>query len=227
MSRPVLEVRDLCVVSGDDGRVPRHQLRRRGGPGAVRPRGRGGREIPAPAVHRPRLPPGVGVHPAPGRRRHRGHERAAPPAAGPGPSSSSTRPPRPGCATDRAGHPDRDCCCRPGPGATAPVAGMRQRIQIAKALAHGADALLLDEPFVGVEHGVQSRILELLAPAAHRDRDGRGGGHPRPRGGPGRWPKRSWCSHDGEVVETGPAADVLESPRHHRTRSLVEDRRSA
>ena len=45
---------------------------------------------------------------------------------------------------------------------TAPVAGMRQRIQIAKALSQGADVLLLDEPFVGVEHGVRTRIVELL-----------------------------------------------------------------
>ena len=32
---------------------------------------------------------------------------------------------------------------------------------------------------------------------------------------------------DGEVIESGPAAQILESPRHHRTRALVESRRSA
>jgi len=32
---------------------------------------------------------------------------------------------------------------------------------------------------------------------------------------------------DGEMGETGPAARILESPTDHRTRALVEDRRSA
>ncbi|HEY7948564.1 MAG TPA: ATP-binding cassette domain-containing protein [Acidimicrobiales bacterium] len=111
-------------------------------------------------------------------------------------------------------------------GPTAPVAGMRQRIQIAKALALGADALLLDEPFEGVEQGVRNRILELLqrlrtetetaVVVASRDPE----------------VARAVADeilvlHDGEVVETGPAGDVLESPRHHRTRMLVEGRRSA
>jgi ABC-type glutathione transport system ATPase component len=111
-------------------------------------------------------------------------------------------------------------------GPTAPVAGMRQRIQIAKALALGAEALLLDEPFVGVEHGVQDRILELLQRlrtetetaviVATRDPE----------------VARSLADEilvltAGEVVEMGPARHILESPRDHRTRSLVEARRSA
>jgi ABC-type glutathione transport system ATPase component len=113
-----------------------------------------------------------------------------------------------------------------GPGATAPVAGMRQRIQIAKALAQGADALLLDEPFVGVEHGVRLRILELLerlrtetataVVVASRDPE----------------VARSLADDilvlaDGQAIETGPAETILESPRDHRTRALVESRRSA
>jgi ABC-type glutathione transport system ATPase component len=115
---------------------------------------------------------------------------------------------------------------QPGPGATTPVAGMRQRIQIAKALSQGADVLLLDEPFVGVEHGVRLRILELLARlrtetgtgvvVASRDAE----------------VARTLADvivvlDDGEVIESGPAAQILESPRHHRTRALVESRRSA
>jgi len=115
---------------------------------------------------------------------------------------------------------------RAGQGASAPVAGMRQRIQIAKALSQGADVLLLDEPFVGVEHDVRARILELLrrlrtetgtaVVVASRD------------------PEVARCLSDdivvldnGEVVEAGPVTQILDSPRHHRTRALVESRRSA
>jgi ABC-type multidrug transport system ATPase subunit len=113
-----------------------------------------------------------------------------------------------------------------GPGATAPVAGMRQRIQIAKALAHGADVLLLDEPFVGVEHGVRLRIMELLerlrtetqtaVVVASRHAE----------------VARALADDivvldEGEVVESGPAEQILEDPHDHRTRALVEARRSA
>jgi peptide/nickel transport system ATP-binding protein len=114
----------------------------------------------------------------------------------------------------------------PGNTPTTPVAGMRQRIQIAKALVHGAEVLLLDEPFVGVEPGVQVRIVELLdrlraetetaVVVASRDPE----------------VARALADHvivlaDGEVVEEGPVAEVLDSPSHPRTRQLVEDRRSA
>jgi peptide/nickel transport system ATP-binding protein len=103
---------------------------------------------------------------------------------------------------------------------------MRQRIQIAKALAHGADVLLLDEPLVGVEHGVRLRILELLerlrretetaVVVASRDPD----------------VARALADDilvldDGAVIESGPAAAVLDSPRDHRTRALMQSRRSA
>jgi len=46
--------------------------------------------------------------------------------------------------------------------ATVPVAGMRQRIQMAKALTNATEVLLLDEPFAGVDPAVSGRIRELL-----------------------------------------------------------------
>jgi ABC-type glutathione transport system ATPase component len=111
-------------------------------------------------------------------------------------------------------------------GPTAPVAGMRQRIQIAKALTHGADVLLLDEPFVGVEEHVQNRIIELLD---------------RLRGGSEtavivatRDPEVARAVADeilvldgGNPVEMGPAQRILEAPRHQHSRALIEERRSA
>jgi ABC-type glutathione transport system ATPase component len=108
---------------------------------------------------------------------------------------------------------------------SAPVAGMRQRIQIAKALSQGADLLLLDEPLVGVEPGVEVRIMELLerlrtetataVVVATRD------------------PEVARALADqilvlaGEMIETGPAGQILDAPRDHRTRALVQARRSA
>ncbi len=47
-------------------------------------------------------------------------------------------------------------------GGTVPVAGVRQRIQVARALTNDVEVLLLDEPFAGVEPAVRARITELL-----------------------------------------------------------------
>lgn len=113
---------------------------------------------------------------------------------------------------------------RAGRGA-APVAGMRQRIQMAKALSQGADVLLLDEPLLGVEHGVRVRILELL----ERLRSGTGTAVVVATRDPevARVVADEILVLDGEMVETGPAAQILDHPRESRTRALVESRRSA
>lgn len=115
---------------------------------------------------------------------------------------------------------------RNGEGTTVPVAGMRQRIQIAKALTQRADVLLLDEPLAGVEHGVRVRILELLQRL-------------RAEGGTavviatrdaalvGTLADDVVVLDQGTVVERGPAPLVLDSPRHPCTKRLAEARRSA
>ena len=109
---------------------------------------------------------------------------------------------------------------------TVPVAGMRQRIQIARAVTQRTSALLVDEPFVGVEHRVRTRIEELL----HRARDEAGTAVVVAT----RDPAVARCLsdrvvilHEGEVIETGPTDGVLDAPHDPRTRALVMTRRSA
>ncbi len=225
MARPVLEVRDLCVGSGDAaacrdinfaveaGRV----LCVLGGEGAGKSQLLRCIGLDFPPASGSVLVQGVDVTGASSERRRQLRAR----------SIELVHPPAPDGVRDltvpgtRAG-----VLIQAGPRATAPVAGMRQRIQIAKALAQGADVLLLDEPLVGVEHGVRARILELLqrlrtetataVVVATRDPEVAA-----------LVADEIVVLDDGEVVEWGPAEQILESPRHHRTGALVEPRRSA
>ncbi|HUO47521.1 MAG TPA: ATP-binding cassette domain-containing protein [Acidimicrobiales bacterium] len=110
--------------------------------------------------------------------------------------------------------------------ATVPVAGMRQRIQIAKVLTRRTDVLLLDEPLLGVEHHVCDRILDLVRRlratgdtavlVASRD------------------PEVARLVADevvvlqaGAVVEQGPADEVLSHPSDPHTAAMLDARRSA
>ncbi len=98
--------------------------------------------------------------------------------------------------------------------------GMKQRVLIASALACEPEILLADEPTTALDVTVQARILELL-----RELN-------RARG-----LSTVLVSHDlgviagisdrvivmrhGQVVETGPVADVVARPRHDYTRLLI------
>ncbi|TCO62319.1 dipeptide ABC transporter ATP-binding protein [Actinocrispum wychmicini] len=97
--------------------------------------------------------------------------------------------------------------------------GLRQRALIASALAASPPLLIADEPTTALDVTVQARILDLLA---ERKRDG---------------VALLLISHDlsvvakladyiavmreGAFVEEGPAADVLTSPSHPYTKSLL------
>lgn len=109
---------------------------------------------------------------------------------------------------------------------TVPVAGMRQRIQIARAVTQRTSALLVDEPFVGVDNRVRTRIEELI----HRARGEAGTAVVVAT----RDPAVARCLsdrvvilHEGEVIETGPTDGVLDAPHDPRTQALVMTRRSA
>jgi len=98
--------------------------------------------------------------------------------------------------------------------------GMRQRVQLARALVEPPRLLLLDEPTTGLDPSVQAALLELIERVVD---DVRGA--------------TVIVSHDlrvvrlladrvvvlrfGRVVEQGVAAQVLEDPQHPYTRLLV------
>jgi oligopeptide/dipeptide ABC transporter ATP-binding protein len=98
--------------------------------------------------------------------------------------------------------------------------GMRQRVAIAIALATEPQVLLCDEPTTALDVTVQAQVLELIRGLRDRLRLG-----------------LIFVSHDiavvrqvcddiaimyaGRIVESGPAADVLEQPLHPYTRALL------
>ena len=98
--------------------------------------------------------------------------------------------------------------------------GQRQRVAIARALAASPDLLLADEPTSMLDVSLRADVLDLLAGQAHRH--GRGVllvTHDLASAW--RVADRVVVLYAGQVMEEGPAAEVLARPRHPYAQLLV------
>ncbi|MFD0820300.1 ATP-binding cassette domain-containing protein, partial [Micromonospora zhanjiangensis] len=98
--------------------------------------------------------------------------------------------------------------------------GLRQRALIASAIAGEPDLLIADEPTTALDVTVQAQILRLLA---ERRADGQSLlliSHDLAV--VGLLADRVLVLRDGQIVEAGPTARLLESPGHPYTRQLLD-----
>jgi len=98
--------------------------------------------------------------------------------------------------------------------------GQRQRVMIAMALANDPDLLIADEPTTALDVTIQAQILALL-----KDLQARMGMAllliTHDLGVVRKMADRVCVMTDGEIVESGAAADVLGAPRHPYTQRLL------
>ncbi len=98
--------------------------------------------------------------------------------------------------------------------------GQRQRVMIAIALANGPELLIADEPTTALDVTIQAQILELLAELKASENMSmlfitHDLGIVR------RIADRVCVMKDGEIVETGPAAEIFANPQHPYTIKLL------
>ncbi|WP_299673664.1 ABC transporter ATP-binding protein [uncultured Roseobacter sp.] len=98
--------------------------------------------------------------------------------------------------------------------------GQRQRVMIAMALANEPDVLIADEPTTALDVTIQAQILDLLKEL--KDRLGMGLLFiTHDLGIVRRIADRVCVMQHGEIVETGPAREIFDAPRHPYTIKLL------
>ncbi|WP_306113308.1 MULTISPECIES: ABC transporter ATP-binding protein [unclassified Roseovarius] len=98
--------------------------------------------------------------------------------------------------------------------------GQRQRVMIAMALANKPDILIADEPTTALDVTIQAQILDLLAELKREE----GMGLlfiTHDLGIVQRIADRVCVMKDGEIVETGPTAEIFANPQHAYTQKLL------
>lgn len=98
--------------------------------------------------------------------------------------------------------------------------GQRQRVMIAMALVNEPDVLIADEPTTALDVTIQAQILDLLK--ALKDRLGMGLLFiTHDLGIVRRIADRVCVMQHGEIVETGRATDIFDTPQHPYTKKLL------
>jgi peptide/nickel transport system ATP-binding protein len=98
--------------------------------------------------------------------------------------------------------------------------GQRQRILIAMALVHKPQLLIADEPTTALDVTVQAQVLELMQ-SLQRERGLAMLFTSHDLAVVGQVASRVAVMRRGQVLETGPAREVLTRPSHAYTRSLL------